>query len=140
MSRISRRQKGANVNSQNATLGEFIQQLLIQIGPKTALHFKDERRWHELFYEMKTSPETPGKPRFLAKMFFDWNGEYPRSQELSSYLHSLHWTGCMAAANPGYDGFKLNSKVADLWRTEVAPDLANYIQNTAGQATPRLAA
>jgi hypothetical protein len=129
------------MNSHDITLGDFVQQLLLHIGTNKELHFKDERPWHELFYHLKRSPRRAGKPKFLEDMFFDWNGEYPRSRELSSYLHSLHWTGCMAAANPGYDRFKLNAKIGKLWKTaRVDSNLRTFIKKTATKAALKLAA
>jgi hypothetical protein len=128
------------MNSNTITLGDFVQQLLLQIGGDKELHFKDERPWHELFYALKKSRRTEGKPQFLEKMFFDWNGEYPRSRELSRYLHSLHWTGCMAAANPGYDRFRLNKQIGKLWKTDVDANLRTFIKKTATKAAPKLAA
>lgn len=127
------------MDAQTTTLGEFVQQLLIQVGDRE-LHFKDERPWHELFYRLKTSPDTPGKPRFLRELFFDWNGEYPKCQELSEYLHALHWTGCMTAANPSYDRFKLNREIASLWRTTLDHDLEAFVGEAAEEATSALAA
>lgn len=126
------------MDSQNMTLGEFVQQLLVQIGDHE-LHFKHERPWHELFYGLKTGPEKPGRPRFLNNLFFDWNGEYPKSQELSEYLHALHWTGCMAAANPGYDRFKLNPEIRNLWRTQLDGQLGDFVAEAAETAKHDLA-
>jgi|ERR1019366_3467883 hypothetical protein len=126
------------MNSANLTLGDFVQQLLLQLGNRE-LRFKDERPWHELFYQLKTAPESDNKPRFLKDLFFDWNGEYPKSQELSEYLHGLHWTGCIDAANPTYDRIKLNQKVGDLWRTELEPGLATFIAGAAEVAARDLA-
>lgn len=113
------------MNSQDATLGDFVQQLLLQLR-NSELHFKDERPWHELFYRLKIGPDTPGKPDFLRELFFDWNGEYPKCRDLSEYLHTLHWTGCMAAANPAYDRFRLSQDIGNLWRTQVDHDLEMF--------------
>ena len=126
------------MNPQNMTLGDFVQQLLLQLGDRE-LHFKHERPWHEVFYQLKSSPENPGKPDFLRDLFFDWNGEYPKCQELSEYLHALHWTGCMAAANPGYDRFKLNTEVGNLWKTEVDEHLEEFLEEAAEVARHELA-
>ncbi len=126
------------MNSADITLGDFVQQLLIQLGPRE-LHFKDERPWHELFYSFKTEPDVADKPQFLRNLFFDWNGEYPKSRELSEYLHALHWTGCMTAANPAYDSVKLNQEVGDLWRTELDPGLRTFIAQAAQRAETQLA-
>jgi hypothetical protein len=126
------------MNSNDVTLGDFVQQLLLQLGDRQ-LRFKDERPWHELFYNLKTGPETPGKPAFLRDLFFDWNGEYPKNRELSEYLHALHWTGCMAAANPSYDQVKLNEDVGNLWRTELDPGLSQFLTGAAQVARIQLA-
>jgi hypothetical protein len=69
------------MNTDNISLGDFVQQLLLQL-EDNELYFRDERPWHELFYQLKTSPAAPGKPRFLSDLFFDWNGAYPRCHEL----------------------------------------------------------
>ena len=131
--------KRDNMDSADINLGEFVQQLLLHLGERQ-LHFKDERPWHELFYRLKMDPDVPNKPHFFSELFFDWNGEYPKSQELSDYLHALHWTGCMDAANPTYDRIPLNQEVANLWRTDqVDPDLDAFITNAARMAETELA-
>ncbi len=127
------------MNPQDITLGDFVQQLLVQLGNDELL-FKHERPWHELFYRLKLAPDTPGKPLFLRDLFFDWNGEYPKAQELSEYLHALHWTGCMAAANPGYDKFRLNPEVGQLWHKPMDHDLGIFIGEVAQAARNELAA
>lgn len=127
------------MNAMNITLGDFVQQLLLQLRERELL-FKYERPWHEFFYKLKMSPKRPGKPRFLNDLFFDWNGEYPKCQELSEYLHALHWTGCMAAANPGYDKFKLNQAVGQLWQKDIEGHLRQFISRTAHNAEQDLTA
>jgi hypothetical protein len=127
------------MNSDNVTLGDFVQQLLLQMG-ELNLSFKDERPWHELFYRLKRGPEQAGKPNFLRDLFFDWNGEYPKCRELGEYLHALHWTGCMEAANPDYEGFKLDQRVGELWQTDVDPNLQHFIMQAAEVARQDLAA
>ena len=109
------------------TLGDFVQQLLLQLGDEE-LHFRNERPWHELFYKFKSEPDQQGKPLFLNKLFFDWNGPYPRSQELSEYLHGLHWTGCLSAPNPTYDIFRLRPEVGEIWgKEELEPELRQFM-------------
>lgn len=127
------------MDSRDVTLGDFVQQLLLQLGQRELL-FKHERPWHELFYQLKIAPDTAGKPAFLTTLFFDWNGEYPKCQELSEYLHALHWTGCMAASNPGYDKFRLNPEVGQHWHKPIEHDLESFIGNAARAAEPVLAA
>lgn len=127
------------MNTENITLGDFVQQLLLQMGDYD-FHFRDERPWHELFYDFKVAPKKQGKPQFLNSLFFDWNGAYPRCQELSDYLHGLHWTGCMSASNPTYDNFKLSQGVRDIWQTaQVDPDLQDFLAAAADTARNELA-
>jgi hypothetical protein len=126
------------MNTQDMTLGDFVQQLLLKLRDRE-LTFRHERPWHELFYSLKAATDKPGKPRFFQELFFDWNGEYPKCQELSDYLHALHWTGCMTAANPTYDRFKLNDKIGHLWEKEVDKPLRDYLEEAAGAARHDLA-
>jgi hypothetical protein len=127
------------MNASDVTLGDFVQQLLVRLEDRE-LFFKHEKPWHEFFYRLKIEPENPGKPLFLNELFFDWNGEYPKCQELSEYLHALHWTGCMTAANPGYDKFKLNNAVGKLWEKPIESELQQFIGRTAQAARNDLAA
>jgi hypothetical protein len=124
------------MRAEDMSLGDFVQQILVQLNDNK-LYFKDERPWHEFFYRFKTAPDQKGKPRFLKALFFDWNGPYPRSQELSEYLHGLHWTGCLSAPNSAYDSFTLKSDVREIWQnTEIEPELREFL-NVAGDAARR---
>lgn len=127
------------MNTQNVSLGDFVQQLLLQLSD-SELPFRDERPWHELFYQLKIAPAERGKPQFLKDLLFDWNGAYPRSQELSEYLHGLHWTGCISASNPSYDRFKLSQGVGNQWRGAVVePDLRDFVAAAAQTVRSELA-
>ncbi len=79
--------------------------------------FKDEAPWHLLFYKLKQE-KLAGTPVFLETMRFDWDGSYPRSQELSNYIHALHFTGCVAASNPSYDQMSLNPDLETIWASQ----------------------
>jgi hypothetical protein len=46
----------------------------------------------------------------------------------------------MAAANPGYDRFRLNQEIGKLWKTNVDSNLHTFIKKTAAKAAPKLAA
>ncbi|HTS49086.1 MAG TPA: hypothetical protein VMH05_14145 [Bryobacteraceae bacterium] len=76
--------------------------------------FDNESPWHELFYELKSS-ESAGKPQFLASLRFDWDGPYPKCQELSDFLHALHWNACVDARNPHFDTITLPELIATEW-------------------------
>ena len=97
------------------SLGDFVQQILARVGSEE-LSFQNERPWHELFYTLKKRQPSPDRPAFLDSLFFEWNGPYPHSEELSQYLHGLHWVGCLSAGNPTYDTFTVNPQVSEIWR------------------------
>ncbi len=100
------------------SLGEFVKQLTVRIKKANLpMPFKDEAPWHLLFYKLKQE-KLAGTPVFLETMRFDWDGSYPRSQELSNYIHALHFTGCVAASNPSYDQMSLNPDLETIWASQ----------------------
>lgn len=100
---------------QEVTLGDFITQLTVRMeDANLVMLFKDEAPWHLLFYKLKTI-SSHERPDFLQRLRFDWDGPYPRSQELSEFLQALHWTGSVVAANPSYDKITLQRDVRELW-------------------------
>jgi hypothetical protein len=82
---------------EDMTLGDFVKQLTVRMeDEKLIMLFKDEAPWHLLFYRLKKA-EARVKPAFLSTLRFDWDGPYPRCQELSDYLNSFrHCTGLEA--------------------------------------------
>lgn len=126
------------MNTEDMSLGDFVQQILVQLKDER-LHFRDERPWHEFLYRLKTESHQEGKPVFLKDLFFEWNGPYPRSQDLSEFLHGLHWTGCLSAPNPSYDSFVLRPEVQEIWqKDEVEPQLRQFLNSVAGAARREL--
>lgn len=116
---------------QTISLGEFIKQLTLAFAEHDLpMPFKYERPWHELFYRLKTVEQVQGKPSFLSQLRFDWVGPYPRSQELSDYIHGLHWTGCVSAANPSYEEIKLNPELKRLWSAPLEEGLTIFINHS----------
>ena len=101
------------------TLGDFVKHLsaLLQRSG-TDLPFKNERAWHLAFYELKEAAGPP-RPKFLDSLVFDWDGEYPKSQKLSEFLHALHWNASVSAGNPSYEAISLNEEVQALWSQPV---------------------
>jgi hypothetical protein len=96
-------------------LGEFVEQLAAQLAQQQVqMPFEDERHWHELFYEFKKS-DWQGKPAFLHRLRFDWDGPYPKSYELSEFLQALHWNACVDARNPHFDRITLSEGIAAAW-------------------------
>lgn len=122
------------MTSQDISLGEFVKQLTVRIyDAKLPMPFKDEEPWHTLFYKLKQE-EAAGKPSFFADLGFDWDARYPRSPELSEYIHALHFTGCVAASNPSYDEMSLNPKLEQIWSSQKPEaDLANFLDHAMEQ-------
>src|SRR4051812_39801172 len=98
------------------TLGDFVKHLSSLLQQSSIkMPFKNERAWHLAFYELKTSPQTVGRPAFFDSLVFDWDGRYPKSQKLSEFLHALHWSSSVSAGNPSYEEISLNKEMQDLW-------------------------
>lgn len=117
------------MTEKNISMGEFIKQLTLVLADKNLpMPFKHERPWHELFYRLKTAKGVPGKPAFLTNLRFDWVGPYPRSQELSDYIHGLHWSGCVSAGNPGYAEITLNPELKQLWTVKLEGKLSAFVE------------
>lgn len=96
-------------------LGDFVEQLAANLQNKNiAMPFESEGPWHELFFDLKRTDQE-GKPSFLESLRFDWDGPYPKCQELSEFLHALHWNACVDARNPHFDKISLPQGIAALW-------------------------
>lgn len=117
------------MTTESMSLGEFVKQLAVRMhSAKIPMPFKDERPWHVLVYGLAASGMKP-KPTFLTKLQFDWDGPYPRSRDLSDYLHGLHFTGCVSAANPSYDEITLDEDLAKLWSSLAASKEVNHFMD-----------
>jgi hypothetical protein len=101
------------------TLGEFVKIIAVRIHEEgLKLPFKEEAPWHYLFYELKKAPDLSDKPAFFRRLRFDWDGAYPRCQELSEFIQALHWTGSVTVGNPSYDQIMLNDDLSAKWKEE----------------------
>jgi len=108
------------------TLGQFVKELTALLEDKRIpIPFKNERSWHFLFYELKKEKGSPGRPSFLDELQFDWDGPFPKSPELSDFLHSLHWNASVSASNPHYETITLSEEVKDLWMKKYEREDAN---------------
>lgn len=130
--------------SREMSLGQFVKQLVALFGSKNeTLPFKDQKRWHLLFYELTKFPATPGKPKFLDELVFDWDVPYPKCQELSDFLHALHWTASVSANNPRFDVIRIEPAVADRWSEQfdqVDPDSQKFLREAEELARKEFAA
>jgi len=108
--------------NQNLSLGQFVKQLAALLQEKKIkLPFKDQRPWHLLFYELSKQPQK-GRPNFFDDLVFDWDAPYPKCQELSEFLHALHFTANVSARNPSYDSITIDHDVAKRWAAGIGKD------------------
>lgn len=104
------------MNPDQLSLGDFVKQLaLLMEKGHLDMPFKEDVPWHSLFYRLKNESHNEGRPQFLDTLRFDWDGPYPKSQELSDFIQALHWTGTVAAVNPSYEKIMIQEKVGELW-------------------------
>jgi len=118
-------------------LGDFVELLAAKLHrEKVSMPFENERPWHELFYQLKQS-DWHGKPEFFYLLRFDWDSPYPKSFELSEFLHALHWNACVDARNPHFDRITLPDGIAKEWsnRSEhLDPQAQEFLQRSAALA------
>jgi hypothetical protein len=106
------------MTSQQLTLGGFIKQLAVRMqDADIQLSLKDDKPWHLLFYRLRREFKSQGNT-FLRSMQFDWDGPYPKSQDVSDFLQGLHWTGSVSALNPTYERIIVPDDVKEAWKTE----------------------
>ena len=101
------------------SLGEFVKELAVLMTENDLqLPLKDERPWHVLFFRLKQEAGVEGRPAFLDSLVFDWDGPSPKCQELSEFIHALHWSATVTANNPTYEAIQLSDEIAALWRPD----------------------
>jgi hypothetical protein len=100
-------------------LGDFVKEMAaLMTDAQLRLPLKDERPWHLLFFELKRLRQAVGRPTFLDRLVFDWDGPSPKCQELSEFIHALHWNANVTASNPTYETLTLSPDVAVRWRPD----------------------
>jgi len=119
-------------------LGDFVKELVALLHKdKVNIPFEDESPWHELFYELKKDPERAGSLMFFENLQFDWDGPYPKCQELSDFLHALHWNASVSALNPRFDSITLIDDIAELWIKrvdELTPEEKKFLYKALDEA------
>lgn len=112
---------------------DFMKHLVALLGEsKTPMTLKDERPWHMLFYALKTRDLGRAKPSFLANLRFDWDGPYPKCQDVSEFLHALHWNAGVTAMNPHYAEMTIPPEIAEFWshrRKDLDVDVRDMLEN-----------
>ena len=98
-------------------LGDFVKEMAaLMKDADLRLPLKDERPWHLLFFDLKRDRQAVDRPAFLDRLVFDWDGPSPKCQELSEFIHALHWNANVTASNPTYETLTLSEDVANRWR------------------------
>jgi hypothetical protein len=125
--------------SQEMSLGDFIKELAALLHKRgVSMPFKNQRPWHLVLYDLKTAPSAVGRPAFLDQLTFDWDGPYPKSRELSEFLHALHWNASVSVINPHYETITLTNEVAELWlnryEQQLDPDTRTFLSAAAESA------
>ncbi|PYX76556.1 MAG: hypothetical protein DMG72_04600 [Acidobacteria bacterium] len=119
------------------TLGEFVKFLAALLTKNsTRMLFKDEARWHTLFYQLQEE-DFEDKPEFMGRLIFDWGGPFPKCKDLSRYLQLLHVTGCVGVTNPSYKEMELNPGLEKLWYSQVEelpPAQRKFVEHAAALA------
>jgi len=101
------------------SFGEFVKYLVLLLQKNDiALPFNKQELWHCLFYRLKQPQEVAGKPAFLEKLWFDWDGPYPKSPELSKYLYALRSIGVVQTNSPRFDRYWLSKSTEELWQEQ----------------------
>jgi hypothetical protein len=125
------------------TLGDFVEELVALLVKKgVRIPFKNQRPWHRLFYGLKKSTSIPGRPPFLDRLFFDWDGSYAKSEELSEFLHALHWNASVSAGNPHFQTISVSDDVAGLWLKRLEkldPQSKQFLEEAASRAETEFA-
>ncbi|MBI2635230.1 MAG: hypothetical protein HYW79_01660 [Parcubacteria group bacterium] len=98
------------------SFGDFVNYLVLLLQKNNIdLMLHKQEAWHHLFYRLKRSQKVPGKPDFLETLWFDWDGPYPKSPELSQCLSVLCWIGVVQTNSPKYDRYCLPKDTEKLW-------------------------
>ena len=98
------------------SLGDFVKYLVLLLHKNNIVFtLRSYRPWHHLFWRLKKDPAVSGRPAFFEKLWFDWDGPYPESPELSEYLDALLRVGCIESASPRFEKYWLTERMASLW-------------------------
>lgn len=116
------------------SLEEFVKYMVLLLQKNNiVLPFHKTEAWHSLFYRLKKSTETHGKPAFLENLWFDWDGPYPKSPELSEYLNAMCFIGVVETNSPRFDRYWLSKNVEGLWQEQfekLDKTLKQYLHST----------
>jgi hypothetical protein len=126
------------------SFGDFMKHLVAILHEKNiSMPLKEERPWHDLFFELSQKEGQGNAPAFLSQLVFNWDGPYPRCEEVSEFLHSLHWNAGISVGNPSYSQMSLPKEIAKLWaerRNNVDEPVNTALQSALDIAESKFAA
>lgn len=97
------------------TLGDFVKYLVLLLQKNNiALPFNNLVLFHRLFYRLKKEVNE-AKPKFLENLWFDWDGLYSESPELSRFLDAMRCI-CVETNSPKFDRYWLSEDINNLWQ------------------------
>lgn len=102
------------------SLGEFVKLLLVVLEEKKIpFQLTHLQSWHQLFYRLKKL-QADGKPEFLERLWFDWDGQYPKSPDLDGFLAGLSLVCSVETTSPRFEEWRLAPGIAALWKYSYA--------------------
>lgn len=108
--------------TEEPTMGDFVRHLSASLSDRRiGIPFESERPWHEVFFDLASEAsreERDPSTRFLTRIRFDADGEYPKCRRLSDYLQTLHWLGAVSVNNPSYRFATVPSDLLQIWLAE----------------------
>lgn len=100
-------------------VGDFVKFLIVKLQKNgVKLPFRNPELWHSLFYKLRAM-DSLEKPSFFDKLRFDWDGPYPKSPELSEFLHGLCMIGAVICDSPQYENYRLPEGLFTLWEQKL---------------------
>lgn len=96
-------------------LGDFVKFLIVRLQKNgVKLPLRNPELQHSLFCKLKAMDGLE-KPSFFDKLRFIWDGPYPKSLELSEFLHGLCMVGALICDSPQYENYILPKDMFTFW-------------------------
>lgn len=110
-------------NTMELGLGDCVKYLLVLLQKNgVPFSFRDSSglsRWHLFFFKIKEAQTVSRKPLFFQDLFFDWDGPYPKCQDLAYFLHVLCVHGGVVTTSPSYEPWWVPENMAALWTRQL---------------------
>ena len=114
------------------SLGRMVTLLVADLHKdNVGLPLRNQEPWHLLFYRLKKALDMPDRPEFLDDLVFDWDGPYPKCDELSEFLNGLHISANVSAHNPSFGFISVDDDDAARWSEELGrldPGVKTFVE------------